>query len=107
MADQEIDTILGDDIQFRGKLLFKQNLKINGFFKGKIQTAGHLIVGTSAQVEADVEAGTVTIEGKLQGNVVATRKLDIARTAQVKGDVRTPDFTVESGSKFSGHCIMD
>jgi cytoskeletal protein CcmA (bactofilin family) len=107
MANSEIDTILGDDISFRGKLQFKNSLQINGRFKGSIATGGHLIVGPGAKVEADVEAGDVSIEGHLQGNVTATRRIDLLRNARLQGDLRTPDLQIASGSRFSGNCIMD
>ncbi|MCE9599334.1 MAG: polymer-forming cytoskeletal protein [Spirochaetia bacterium] len=104
---QDIDTILGEDIQFRGRLQFKKNLKISGSFRGKIQTAGHLIVGAGAHVEADVEAAFITIEGELKGNLQAGKKLEIKKSAKLVGDVRTADLHVEPGSHFTGSCIMD
>lgn len=102
-----METILGDDINFRGKLQFKRNLKINGKFKGQISTDGDLIVGPSAQVEADVVAGSVVIEGELRGNVNASRKIEILGSARMDGDIKTPDLTIQSGSRFSGSCIME
>ena len=107
MSDAEIDTILGDDINFRGKLHFKKNLKINGKFKGKIDTGGHLVIGQSAEVEADIEAGTVQVEGNLRGNINANKRIDISRSAQLSGDLRTPDLKIDSGAGFNGSCIMD
>ena len=107
MQDSEIDTILGDDIIFRGKLRFKKNLKVNGQFRGKIDTQGHLIIGKTAQVEADIEAGTVTVEGSLRGNINAEKKIDIMSTARLTGDLRSPDLQILSGSKFNGNCLMD
>ncbi|MCB1308127.1 MAG: polymer-forming cytoskeletal protein [Leptospiraceae bacterium] len=103
----DIETVLGEDISFRGKLHFKKQLQINGRFKGKISTGGHLVIGKSARVEADVEAGSVAIEGQLQGNVLATRRVDLMKTARLHGDLRTPDLQIESGSRFSGNCIME
>lgn len=106
MQDNEIDTILGDDIVFRGKLSFKQSLKVNGTFKGKIDTSGHLVIGASADVDADIEAATVSVEGKLRGNVNAAKRIDILKTAKLTGDLRTPDLEIESGARFSGNCVM-
>ena len=102
-----VDTILGEDIDFRGKLHFKKNLKINGRFRGKIQTGGHLIVGSTAHVEADIEASQVSIEGEVQGNVIASKKIGLKKNSRMKGDLRTPDLEIESGSQFTGSCIMD
>lgn len=107
MATSDVDTVLGEDITFRGKLQFKQNLQINGKFKGSIQTGGHLIIGAGAQVEADIEAGEVTVDGQLQGNVTAVDNIDLRKDARLRGDLRTPNLQIASGSRFSGNCIMD
>jgi cytoskeletal protein CcmA (bactofilin family) len=107
MNDSGTDTILGSDIVFKGKLSFKNKLKINGVFKGQIETSGQLIVGNTGDVEADIEAGTVSVQGKIKGNILATHRIDIFRNAELTGDIRTPDLQIEAGSVFSGHCIMD
>jgi len=107
MQDSEIDTILGDDISFRGKLHFKSTLKINGNFKGTVQSAGHLIIGSGAHVEADVEAGSVTVEGEHRGNLVAKQRIDLMKNARIRGDIKTPNLQIQPGSHFTGHCIMD
>jgi cytoskeletal protein CcmA (bactofilin family) len=107
MLESDIDTVLGEDIKFRGKLQFRESLQINGKFQGKIDTEGHLVIGPTAQVIADVEAATVTIQGDLQGNIVARQKIDLMNKARLAGDIRTPDLEIQSGSRFSGNCIMD
>ncbi|EPG75967.1 polymer-forming cytoskeletal family protein [Leptospira fainei serovar Hurstbridge str. BUT 6] len=106
MNEESIDTVIGDDIQFRGKLRFNNALKIKGMFKGTIETSGTLIVGETGQVEADVETGTLEVEGDLKGNINAVQKISVRKTGKVVGDVRTPDLEIESGAKFSGNCIM-
>ncbi|MBE7438271.1 MAG: polymer-forming cytoskeletal protein [Spirochaetales bacterium] len=107
MQSVDVETVLNDDIKFRGKLEFTNNLQINGRFQGKINTTGHLIIGPSADVTADIEAAVVTIEGRLKGNVIARQKIHVRETAVVRGDFRAPDLSIESGSRFSGNCIMD
>ncbi len=107
MQDSDIDTILGEDIAFRGRLMFKKSLKINGKFKGTIQTPGQIIVGSTAQVEADVEAGIVTIHGSVKGNLAATNRIELLKSSRMHGDMRTPQLHVETGSHFTGSCIMD
>ncbi|MBI3394500.1 MAG: polymer-forming cytoskeletal protein [Spirochaetia bacterium] len=107
MQDSEIDTILGEDISFRGKLVFKKNLKINGRFKGTIVTPGTLVVGQTAQVEADIEAGTISVQGTVKGNILAKTHVELSRNARIHGDIRTPQLQVETGSHFTGSCVMD
>ena len=40
--ENKIDTVIADDIDFRGKLIFKNSLKIKGYIEGKIETEGKL-----------------------------------------------------------------
>lgn len=103
----QFDTILGSDIRFRGKLEFRKNLQINGQFRGKIQTNGHLTIGSDASVEADIESKTVTIEGKLIGNIDASGQILLRKNAALTGDIRSPDLQIESGSRFNGNCLME
>ncbi|MBU44955.1 MAG: cell division protein [Spirochaetaceae bacterium] len=104
---QEQETVLGEDIKFRGKLEFDQRLRVNGQFKGTINSGGDLSIGSRARVEADVQTGVLVLEGELTGNVVATRKVSLRKNCQLRGDVKSPDLEVESGSRFTGSCIMD
>ncbi|MCB1166751.1 MAG: polymer-forming cytoskeletal protein [Leptospiraceae bacterium] len=104
---QEQETVLGEDIKFRGKLEFDHQLRVNGQFKGTIHSGGDLSIGSRARVEADIQTGVLVLEGELTGNVVASRKASLRRNCHLRGDLRAPDLEVESGSRFTGSCIMD
>jgi cytoskeletal protein CcmA (bactofilin family) len=106
MREDSIDTVIGEDISFRGSLVYSNTLKINGNFKGTIQTSGKLIIGNSGEVEADLDVGTLVVEGKLKGNVSAKEKIEIKKPAELIGDIQTPSLEVENGSKFLGNCSM-
>ena len=100
-------TVLSEDISFRGKLYLKDALKINGYFRGYIQTPGELHVGPAGKVEADIDAGEVSIEGQVQGNVFASKNLRVRKNAQIIGDIRTENLQIDSGARFRGACVMD
>ncbi len=104
---ENIGTVLAEDIVFRGQLRFKDSLQINGNFEGKIETNGHLIVGESAHVRADIEAKNITVAGKLVGNIKQSDSVHLFTQSEVHGDIFTQNLTVESGSKFNGVCVMD
>ncbi len=106
MREETVDTIIGDDITFRGSLIYSNSLKINGNFKGTIQTTGKLIIGDTGEVEADLEVGTLIVEGKLKGNVNARDKIELRKPSELIGDIQTPVLEVESGSRFLGNCSM-
>ncbi|MCG9874492.1 MAG: polymer-forming cytoskeletal protein [Leptospiraceae bacterium] len=106
MREESIDTVIGDDISFRGSLVYSNTLKINGNFKGTIQTTGKLIVGETGSLEADIEVGVLVVEGKVKGNVNAKEKIELKKPSELIGDIKSPNLEVESGSKFLGNCSM-
>lgn len=105
--ENKIDTVIADDIEFRGKILFKNSLKIKGFFEGKIETEGNLIVGQEATVSADVIAGVVSINGIVTGRIKAKKYIELYSKSRTNGDLITPNIFIEKGSIFNGTCIME
>ncbi len=105
--ENKIDTVIADDIEFQGTLKFKNSLKIKGNFKGKIETDGHLIIGSEATVSADIKAKVVSVNGDVAGKIAATQKIELYKKSKTSGDVITPDISIEPGSLFNGTCIME
>ena len=106
MDGEEITTILGKGSSFEGKLTFEGTVRIDGRFSGEIQTEGTLIVGESAEVQANIRASTVLIKGDVRGDVTAKESLTIQAPAKVHGNLATPNLMIEKGSFFEGHCAM-
>lgn len=106
MANDTIDTIIGDDIVFKGNLRFQNNLMIKGQFKGTIESNGNLIIGETGDVNADINVGALSVNGNFRGNIDSKNKIQIGKTGKITGDIKTPVLEIESGAKFSGNCIM-
>ena len=105
--ENEIDTVLAEDIDFTGVLTFKKPLMIKGNFKGEIKASSDLYIGEKAFVKAKIEANCVSTKGRIEGDVVARTRVELASTASMKGDVNTPDLIMESGCKYNGACAMN
>lgn len=106
MTGEDITTILGKGSKFDGKLTFEGTVRIDGRFSGEIQTDGTLIIGESAEVEANIRAATVVVQGRVRGDVSATESLAIQAPARVQGNLTTPNLMIEKGSFFEGQCTM-
>ena len=89
MSEEKADTIIGEDIIFKGTLRFNNSLRLKGQMKGTIESNGNLIVN-----------------GSLRGNVEAREKIEVGKTGSIVGDIKTPLLSIESGAKLSGNCIM-
>lgn len=106
MTGEDITTILGKGSKFDGKLTFEGTVRIDGRFSGEIHTDGTLILGESAEVEANIRAATVVVQGRVRGDVSASESLTIQAPARVQGNLTTPNLMIEKGSFFEGHCSM-
>lgn len=104
--ENKIGTVIAEDIEFKGKLIFKDSLKIKGHFEGTIQSEGHLIIGRESKVSANIEAGIVSINGSANGKFKANKRIELNQKSKTNGDLITSDLLVEQGSIFNGTCIM-
>lgn len=107
MNNNEITTILGRGSSFAGKLTFEGAVRIDGHFKGEIQTDGMLVLGETADVQAEIRAATVVVQGSVRGEIVATESLEIQAPARVYGNLTTPSLTIQKGSLFQGQSRME
>ncbi|MDD5067502.1 MAG: polymer-forming cytoskeletal protein [bacterium] len=104
--EQDIKTVLADDIEFNGNLRFSTSLKVKGKFEGEIDATGHLFIGKDADVKANIKARNISVYGRIKGNVEAFERLELFSGAELIGDIKTPDFIIQSGCVFNGNCIM-
>jgi len=105
--ENEIDTVLAEDIDFQGVLSFNRPLMVKGNFKGEIKASSDLHVGKDAVIEARIEANMVSAQGTIKGDIVAHSRVELFSTASVTGDIFTPDLEIERGCRLNGFCRMD
>lgn len=104
--ENKIDTVIADDIEFRGALSFKNSLKVKGYVEGKIETDGKLIIGQEAIVNSDIKAGVVSVNGQFSGRINAGKSIELYAKSNSNCDLITPDLYIEKGAIFNGTCIM-
>lgn len=103
----DVHTILGPESSFEGKLVFEGTVRIDGSFKGQINTDNILVVGQGARVEATVEVGSIVINGEVIGDVIAKELIEIHAPAKLRGNVTTPQIMIAKGVLFEGSCKME
>ena len=74
-------TLLGKGSEFEGKLTFEGQVRIDGKFTGQIFTKDTLVIGDGARVNAEINAGTVIINGTVEGNITATQLIELTSRA--------------------------
>ena len=108
MADnnQDTPTILGPDANFKGELSFEKGMRLHGRFEGKITTPGRVIIAKEAKMQADVDAGSILVEGDVRGNLSVTDRVEMKNSARYEGDLRASKLVMEEGAVFSGHVTV-
>ncbi|WP_225911578.1 bactofilin family protein [Desulfuromonas versatilis] len=106
LEKSEIKAFLGPGSQFEGKLIFDEIVRIDGNFRGEVTSRDTLIVGQTADVQAEVNVGTLILSGRFKGNVKATAKVELRSPAQVDGSIDTPVLVVEEGVILNSNLTM-
>lgn len=92
------------DTQIEGDLRFKGFFRIDGYFKGKIESESTLIIGNSGKVEADVDVGLIIIDGEIKGTIHAKDKVEINSNGRVFGTIISPKLIIEEGAYLEASC---
>jgi len=102
----EINAFLGKNTEFEGKLSFTGTVRIDGRFKGEIDSKGTLIIGETAFLESDVHISHIIISGEFRGNILAESRIEIHAPGKVFGNIRAPVVVIDEGVVFEGNCRM-
>jgi len=102
----EISGFLDEGTDFNGELKFRDTMRIDGRFRGKISSKSVLIIGKSADIEAEIAVSNVSINGRVNGKIVADKKIEIHSKGRVYCDITTPNLIIEDGAFFHGNCNM-
>jgi cytoskeletal protein CcmA (bactofilin family) len=106
LEDEDFDTILSEDIDFSGTLVFEKPFLIRGRLSGEIESRGLLVIDEGAVVNANINAAKVVIRGSVTGNITATEKVELSVTGRLAGNVTAPEVYMETGCVFNGRCAM-
>ncbi|MBN1103086.1 MAG: polymer-forming cytoskeletal protein [Deltaproteobacteria bacterium] len=104
-AEKEI-TFLGKDTELDGLLVFDGALRIDGYFRGQIQSRGNLVIGEEGYVEADVHVSYLVVSGEIHGNILADQRVDLRAPGKVFGNIQAPAILMDAGVIFEGHTKM-
>jgi len=103
----KVNAFIDKDTEVKGDVRFKESFRIDGKFKGKILAGNTLIIGESAQVNADIEVKNISINGRVKGSILARESTEIFSLGRVTGQIITGKLTIEEGAFFQGTCQME
>ncbi len=99
--------MIGPGTTIRGNVSGDEDLEVQGRVEGALRLSKDLEVSEGAVLEADVEARSVHVAGRIAGNVTAPEALVVEAGATVVGDVTTQRLMIAEGAHFKGRVHMD
>ena len=107
IEDNIVNSIIGEGSEFKGEFTINGLLRIDGRFKGTIETDGKVLIGQTGEATTDIKARVVVIGGIVRGNIFATERVIMLSSGQMHGNIITPSLVMEDGVVFDGNCVIN
>lgn len=99
-------TIIGSSITVDGEVEADEGVLVHGTVRGSVRSGEDVVVDKAGAVEADVDADTVQVSGKVNGNVGAKSKVELTADGRMVGDIRSPRILIADGAQYKGSIDM-
>jgi cytoskeletal protein CcmA (bactofilin family) len=104
LNETKLAGLIDMESEFKGDLTFKGSFRIEGSFKGTINSDSLLVIGERGKVEADVKVGELVINGEIRGTLQASERIEVHNKGRVFGTLLTPTLVVEEGAYLEASC---
>lgn len=105
----KIDSLIGQDTEIVGNILFSGGLHIDGTVKGNIiateDNISVLTVSEQGVIEGEIHVPNVILNGKVCGNVHSTEHVELAVNANVTGNVYYNLIEMAMGAEVNGKLV--
>lgn len=103
----EINGFLDRTTVMSGELRFADTMRIDGRFSGRIISDNVLIVGETAEIDAEIDVAAISVMGRVAGVLRATSRVEVHPGGALLADIATPVLRIEEGAIFQGRCDMN
>ena len=92
------ESVFADDLQIKGSVTAKGDIKLNGVVDGDV-SARRVLITENAEIRGSVTGERVVVGGTVGGNVDSVR-LDLTSSAKVQGDLACKSLLADEESYF-------
>ncbi len=105
-ADAGSINLIGAGTKINGDITSNGDFRIDGILTGNITISGKLVLGSTGQIEGNIQCGNADLSGEVKGTVKIVETLSLKSTAKINGDIVTGKLAIEAGAIFTGTCNM-
>lgn len=108
VVPKQTPTSIGRTVSIEGILTAQEDILIEGRFNGEVTLVENaVVVGRTGDIQADIQAKTVTVHGRANGDIKATDQVEISASGSMRGDILSPRVILHDGAKFKGRIDME
>jgi cytoskeletal protein CcmA (bactofilin family) len=94
---------ISSGLKISGELSGDSDLYIDGNLQGKVRLAGSRVtVGPNGQVQAEIDARQISVEGSVQGNLKGSEIVHLGGSSRVVGSITAPRIGIDDGARLRG-----
>jgi cytoskeletal protein CcmA (bactofilin family) len=97
---------VGRNVTVSGRLIFQEPVRIEGTFKGEVQSSDLVVIAAEAKIsEGRVKAHRLLVLGRVEGDVESERVF-LGPASVVTGNISAAYLTICEGAEFNGAARM-
>lgn len=105
----KIDTLIGQNSELQGDIVFSGGLHVDGTIKGDVfaeaDSASVLSVSERGHIEGEVRVPNIVLNGSVKGDVHAADHIELAEKARVFGNVYYKFIEMVRGAEVNGNLV--
>lgn len=98
--------LIGQGTIIKGDLIANGDIRIDGTLTGTIKSKGKVVIGSTGNIEGEINCQSADISGNIKATINVTELLILKSTSDYTGDMIVGKLAIENGAKFSGTCKM-
>ncbi|HEY0635113.1 MAG TPA: polymer-forming cytoskeletal protein [Gammaproteobacteria bacterium] len=108
-SNAKIDTLIGQNTEIRGDVVFSGGLHVDGVIKGNVtsaQEAGSLLsLSERGRIEGEVRVSNLMLNGTVIGDVHSGAHIELAPKARINGNLYYKVLEMAGGSEVNGSLV--
>lgn len=105
----QIDSLIGQNSEIHGDVVFKGGLHVDGVIKGNVMaeegTDSVITLSERGTIEGEVKVPNVVVNGTVIGDVHALTHIELASEARVHGNVYYSLIEMAMGAEVNGNLV--
>lgn len=105
----KIDTLIGENSELQGDIVFSGGLHVDGTIKGNVfadaESGSVLSVSERGHIEGEVRVPNIVLNGSVKGDVYSSGHIELAEKARVVGNVYYKFIEMVRGAEVNGNLV--